>query len=129
MKPIAAAFALFALALPGTSLACSCIQNLDVPQAVDKSTRVFRGTVTAIERHDGMLERVVFQVSEHFKGSPATVVQVENHASGPMCGYPFQEGIEYVVYARGNDGGLQTSSCSRTTVTTERELEALRAGT
>ena len=129
MKPIAAAFALFALARPGTSLACSCIQNLDVPQAVDKSTRVFRGTVSTIERHDGMLERVVFQVSEHFKGAPATVVQVENHAYGPMCGYPFQEGLEYVVYARGNDGELQTSSCSRTTVTTERELEALRAGT
>ena len=129
MKPIAAAFALFALALPGTSLACSCIQNLDVPQAVDKSTRVFRGTVSTIERHDGMLERVVFQVSEHFKGAPATVVQVENQAYGPMCGYPFQEGIEYVVYARGEERQLQTSSCSRTVVAVDpgSELDALRA--
>lgn len=129
MKPIAAAFALFALALPGTTLACTCIQNLDVPRAVDKSTRVFRGTVTAIERHDGMLQRVTFQVSEHFKGAPATIVQVENHASGPMCGYPFQQGIEYVVYAHGEDRQLQTSSCSRTTVAVEpsSELDALRA--
>ena len=129
MKPIAAAFALFALALPGTSLACSCIQNLDVPQAVDKSTRVFRGTVSTIERHDGMLERVVFQVSEHFKGAPATVVQVENHAYGPMCGYPFQEGGRYIVYARGERGALTTTSCSRTTMVVQpgSDLEVLRA--
>ena len=127
MKPIAAILSLFVLALPGTALACTCIPNPDVPQAVDGSTRVFLGTVTAIERHDGLLERVTFRVSEHFKGAPAATLQVENHASGPMCGYPFQEGIAYVVYASGEGGQLQTSSCSRTTVATDRELEALRA--
>ena len=126
MKPIAAVLALFVLALPSHALACTCVPNPDVPQAVDKSTRVFLGTVTAIEGHDGLLERVTFQVSEHFKGAPASTLQVENYASGPMCGYPFQEGSAYVVYARGGDRQLQTSSCSRTTVATHRELEALR---
>lgn len=124
---IAVLLAATLFALPATAFACTCIPNLDVPEAVAKSTRVFRGTVTAIERHDGLLERVTFRVSEHFKGAPAATLRVENHASGPMCGYPFQEGIEYVVYAGGNDRQLQTSSCSRTAVATDSELQALRA--
>ena len=129
MKPLTALLALAAFALPVDVLACSCVQNPPVPEAVDKSTRVFLGTVTAIERHDGLLERVTFQVSEHFKGSPAANIKVENHAQGPMCGYPFQEGIAYVVYAHGEEGDLSTSSCSRTTQAMQgSDLEALRAG-
>lgn len=128
MKPVFALLTLAALAAPFDALACTCAPNPPVPDAVDKSTRVFLGTVTSIERHHGLLEHVTFQVSEHFKGSPVATVQVENHASGPMCGYPFHEGIQYIVYARGSDGELHTSSCTRTTVADVRgsELEDLR---
>ena len=128
MKPFLALLALSAV-LPFDAQACSCLGNPPVPEAVADSTRVFLGTVTAIERHDGLLEHVTFQVSEHFKGAATPTVVVENHANGPMCGYPFREGGSYVVYARGDDGTLHTSSCSRTTVVgrASGDLEVLRA--
>lgn len=129
MRMLANSLLTVLLATPGVALACTCALNPPVPEAVDDSSRVFLGTVTSIERHDGLLQRVTFQVSEHFKGSSVPTVQVENHAYGPMCGYPFQEGARYIVYAQGDEGELQTSSCSRTTVAnaTGSDLEDLRA--
>ena len=129
MKPIAALFAVLAFAISADALACTCAPNPPVPEAVERSTRVFLGTVTAIERHDGLLQHVTFQVTEHFKGSRVPSVVIENHASGPMCGYPFQEGGRYIVYARGERGALTTTSCSRTTMVVQpgSDLEVLRA--
>ena len=127
MKPALLLLALLGAVASPAALACTCAPPRPVDEAVAKSSRVFAGTVTSITSSDGYTQQVTFQVSEHFKGRAAGTLVVENHAFGPMCGYPFAENVEYIVYAEGNDGTLRTSSCTRTTVATDAELDALRA--
>lgn len=121
--------AILLLAVPVDALACTCAPNPPVAEAVADSSRVFLGTVTGIE-HDGMVQRVTFQVSEHFKGGRTDVLRVQTFAQTASCGYPFREGARYVVYADGDDDALATSTCSRTAVAGNPggDLEALRAG-
>ena len=129
MKPLFALLALSALAFPTHALACSCVQPPSVPEAVDEATRVFVGSVTEVENLDGFHQRVTFHVTEHFKGSPVDSVELVTAESGAMCGYPFQEGSTYVVYAHGEAGDLRTGSCSRTSLAMQgSDLEKLRAG-
>lgn len=119
---------LFAMLFPVDALACSCAEPKPVPEAVAGATRVFLGKVASVERHDGFGVRVTFLVSEHFKGSLVGTVQVDTPPDTAMCGYPFQEGLDYVVYAHGEEGGLQSGLCSRTTLAQPgSDLEALRA--
>ena len=129
MRPILALLVLLAAA-PFDALACSCAPPRPVAEAVEGHDRVFLGTVTSIESPDGFLQRVTFQVSEHFKGSQVPVLEVETNAHGPTCGYPFQEGVQYVVYAHGEEDALEATSCSRTSVAVQpgSDLEILRAG-
>ena len=119
--------AILALALPVQALACTCAPPRPVDQAVAKSTRVFAGIVTDIASTDGYTQQVTFKVTEHFKGRETDVLVVENHAFGATCGVPFAIDVTYIVYAEGDDGKLRTSSCTRTTVATDAELDALRA--
>ena len=129
MKPTLALLILLAVAVPVDALACSCAPPRTVSEAVEGHDRVFLGTVTSIESPDGFMQRVTFRVSEHFKGSRVPVLAVETHAHGPTCGYPFQEGVQYVVYAYGEEDALETTSCSRTSVAGQpgSDLEILRA--
>lgn len=129
MKPLLALLALSALALPVDVLACSCMRPQPVPEAVEDATRVFVGEVTAVKRVDALHQRVTFHVTEHFKGSRVETVQLITPSDGVMCGYPFNEGSIYVVYAHGEEGDLGSSSCSRTTLAMQgSDLEELRAG-
>jgi MYXO-CTERM domain-containing protein len=53
-----------------------------------------------------------FDVLARWKGPPAPVVFTQQ---GTACGYPFEEGRVYLVYASlGTDGVLWASSCGRT---------------
>ena len=125
------AFALFTLliAAPLDALACSCIPPQPIPESVDGATRVFLGKVVSLKRDDVFGLRVTFQVSEHFKGKPVDTLWVETAADGAMCGYPFQKGLAYVVYAHGEEGALRAHTCSRTTLAQPgSDLETLRAG-
>lgn len=130
MKPLIATFlAASFLALPGTALACSCAPRSDIPQAIEKAARVFLGTVTSIEDIPPFHQRVTFQVSEHYKGDAIDTLQVISAASAAACGYPFQQGIAYVVYARGEGERLTTGTCSRTMAAAPgSDLDVLRRG-
>lgn len=126
MKPFA--IALLALLVPVDALACSCIPPEPVPTAVESATRVFLGKVAQVEDR-GTFQRVVrFDATEHFKGSPVDTIELVTAAHGAMCGYPFQAGLAYVVYAHGDEGDLRVSSCSRTTLAgSGSDLDELRA--
>ena len=129
MKPLIVILALASLAFPADALACSCIPPQPVPDAVEDATRVFVGEVADIDRIDAFHRRVTFQVTEHFKGSPVETLELVTASDGVMCGYLFNEGSTYVVYAHGEEGDLGTGSCSRTTLAIEgSDLEVLRAG-
>jgi hypothetical protein len=99
--------------------ACTCLQSPPPAEALERAAAVFAGRVIAMER-DGR-ERdlhaeypVRFAVATAWKGVHEREVVVRTSVSTALCGYPFQVGEDYVVYADGEPGALRVSLCSRT---------------
>lgn len=126
-------------------LACSCITTGNAFEAARTQPVVFRGTVVASELlfidkdgsvfasaesprdRQGTLARVaVLRVLERFKGELAPFVVMATGSGGGDCGFTFETGKTYVVYATwtkesqltkfsGTPRALTTSICSFTT--------------
>jgi hypothetical protein len=85
---------------------------------------LFSGRVVSVEplgtpkgiRGSLLQNRVRFAVLEAFRGVAGAEVEIQTGAGGGDCGYRFREGMEYLVFAHGNDAGgkLTVTSCSRT---------------
>lgn len=132
------------LAWPTGALACSCeLQPKDMHEALksarEKADAIFHGRVAGIEPVYAApgskrlrLHRVTFKVTETFKGTVAPQQVVTTYRpDGIGCGYLFEEGAEYLVYARADaPAGLETSMCSRTQPADKARLEfnSLRSG-
>src|SRR4030095_9788685 len=77
-----------------------------------------------------------FAVNEGFRGGATAgqEIEIETGAGGGDCGYPFQVGTSYLVYAGHGEGQLlSTSICSTTrqaslVAAIVRQLRALRDG-
>jgi Carboxypeptidase regulatory-like domain len=118
------------LAVPVTTWACSCAPPGPACEAAWKASAVFVGTVTDLTREhktpdasgniqiNGFLgTRAVFEVSEAFIGMEGRgkEVEIRTGMGGGDCGYSFQLGETYLVYAyKTNDGLLTTGICSNT---------------
>ncbi len=95
-------------ALPQPCAACSCTPPPSPAQALVRADAVFRGRVVAVEREWSNLlpargryqyQRVTFEVDTNWKGPVARRVVVFTGTGQGDCGYGFQQGVEYVVYA------------------------------
>lgn len=106
---------------------CSCAQ-VSVDEAINGSSYIFSGVVTAIEeRSDGYVD-VNMAVSTVWKGPDHRGVEVTTHSSSATCGFPFQEGESYLVYTDSEHKSV--SLCSRTAElgNAEADLAALGEG-
>jgi hypothetical protein len=103
------------LASAGTVEACSCYRaDLSVPCELYGRVRVaFIGR--AVDVPPGAGGTVRFQVRRALKGVGGGEVSVLNDDSGVGCGYPFESGQEYLVFAgRNKDGAIEIPGCSTT---------------
>src|SRR2546423_7511971 len=82
---------------------------------------VFVGKVVSIEtvgpeerRGPGTTRRVVLEVLEPLRGVATASAAVFTGQGGGDCGYGFEIGESYLVYARATNSELQVSICSRT---------------
>jgi hypothetical protein len=120
----------YILLFPVPSGACSCVEPPSVQDELDRSSAVFRGEVMEIKDAD-YTKKVLFQVKEIWKGIEQSQVILLTAESGSSCGFNFNVGQEYVVYATG-EGSLSTSICDRTvsvqSLKVEEDLEALGQG-
>ena len=119
---LAAGLALFALASlsgGGTAHACSCALPPGSPaEELAKADAVFAGVATSVKAHRKLFilpssadpVTVEFEVSHVWKGPQQETLTVSTVRSESSCGYEFQEGEWYIVYARNGETGL----CSRT---------------
>lgn len=116
--------------------ACSCVQ-LDSPlTSLNESTAVFAGQVTDIDISDGITfssadpMKATFNVAQSWKGLVEKNTTVSTARSSASCGFDFETGREYLVYAYGNDNDLQVSLCSRTNLLARAgdDLSALGQG-
>ncbi|MBI3859650.1 MAG: hypothetical protein HY296_05350 [Thaumarchaeota archaeon] len=104
---------------PRRAYACSCA-SISQEQAFQGANAVFDGTVTDIKPSSIKVfgasdsESVSFDVITSTKGSVGGEVDVLTPSNGGACGYTFQVGHQYTVYARLLNGQLETDLCDYT---------------
>jgi hypothetical protein len=106
--------ALVASVLVGTSTAaCACSCVTFVPEeAVGRADAAFTGTVVNVHTGDarprGPIPPTVytFRADHVYKGSPAAEYVVAANVHSSSCGYTFEMGTRYLVFATTGDSGL-----------------------
>ena len=113
--------------------ACSCVPLPPPIEHFKKATAVFSGKVIEIKKAklnigNGMFlqKRVKFDVAKSWKGVEKKTVLLFTGRGGGDCGYGFEKGESYLVYAFGKDS-LSTSICTRTRTlaNAQEDLKAL----
>jgi hypothetical protein len=102
---------------------CSCMAVQDLAEALWGADAVFVGTVQAVtERPRGeagelpLSESIVhFRVVGKWKGEIGKTVRLSTGVSDADCGFPFERGQSYLVFASGEIENLSTGVCTRTT--------------
>lgn len=118
MKKLTILTALFVFLLVGASdvSACSCLMDniqstgKKVKKAFSQSSAVFYGEVLSVTRQENSV-RVTFKVDKSWKGLTTGEAIVSTGENSAMCGFNFEVGKTYIVYA---NGSLQTNICTRT---------------
>jgi len=77
--------------------------------------------------------KVALTVSERFRGAAGDSLVVRTEVGTAACGYPFEVGHEYLVFANGNQENVTVTTCSATqpskmAVARIEQLRALRDG-
>ncbi len=122
-------FSLVAL-LPDYAYACSCAEFMGSPQELAKreleeSRAVFSGEAQDTTKYTEGPQTVTFRTIEVWKGPHRDTLEVH---TGGMCGYLFEEGREYLVYADYyEDQGLTVDVCGHNKPLSEasEEVQAL----
>ena len=110
---------------PECARACSCAmppgsQIERAERALSNSDAVFSGEVVRIDRPSGPIrssgdpETDTFRVLESWKGPKSGTLEVKTPVADMSCGYPFEEGRAYLVYASEKRQGLEVYLCGET---------------
>ena len=106
------------LTFASDSLACLCDALPNPPcRAYWETPAIFSGVVTSITpiNTDGVGERKVsIKVERAYKGIDKNQVEVFTGDGRMDCGFPFEVGERYLVYANNYNDVLSTSYCMRT---------------
>jgi hypothetical protein len=115
----------FVSLMPVAAQACSCLFSSAPCQTYWNTPAVFTGMVMEVEDiripvggdMDVFMrkKRIHFSVKESFRGNVSGIVEIATGSGGGDCGYNFEQGKSYIVYAGKNDAGeLTTGICTRT---------------
>jgi len=96
------------------AFACSCGQ-IPIDERFEHSQAVFSGRVIETETIQSDM-KAIFQVDRAWKGVSEDTVTVRTSTQGAACGYFFNEGKSYLVYAFGDEHSLSTGSCGNVAV-------------
>lgn len=99
--------------LSDMAIACSCAPPPPPAQARDAADSVFSGTVLSVTPGKNGLD-VEIQVDRSWKKARCGTVVVQTPSDSAMCGYGFEVGKSYLIYADMQKGKLSTNLCSRT---------------
>lgn len=106
-------------------LACSCelpIPKLSIKKQVNKARKnayaVFSGRVLEITKQpQDFYVSVRLLIKESWKGNLPREITVTTGLGNGDCGYPFEVGESYLIYANGsNKNKLSTNICQRTKI-------------
>lgn len=103
------------------SLACSCLPLEDVPiekqvrDAYAQSTSVFVGEVVDVTTNSETFSVAVkFKVEKSWNQKAAKNTTVFTASQDGLCGFKFEIGKKYLVYAKKSNDVLKTDLCTRT---------------
>ena len=126
---------------PGQVHACSCVVPGSPSEEIDKFDAVFAGRVVSIDHSfdpnrppsHGDHTTIGFRVSAVWKGAVTEDMDVTTPPTGGSCGFAFEEGQEYIVYAYDSayaDEGYSVNICSRTALLAhaQEDLDAFGDG-
>jgi hypothetical protein len=122
---------IFVAIAPRYAAACSCVVPPPPLEALEQADAVFTGQVTQATRGlGGAGVRVRIRLSRSFKGIAHSTETVHTSSSGALCGFRFEKGEKYIIYAYQIDGKLHTNICTRTRALADAalDLEALGDG-
>lgn len=120
---------------------CECSESIPTDERLNEASAVFLGRVTRMHFEDWPFDidsadvppdeplTVEFSVHTVWKGEvPQTMRLTTARSAG--CGYPFDNHVDYVVYADGEQGALEVRACSGTKLRAEarEDLDALGEG-
>ncbi len=126
-------FIVGSLLVINTSHVSACLCGFPGDQAsplesLERSDAVFVGRVLDIDKKFlGFEYNVRFEVEKYWKGISEKNVTIETDSGGGACGYRFEKGEEYLVYAYGDDT-LSTNRCSRTRLLANAQKDLLSLG-
>ncbi len=95
------------------AFACTCESGFAFA-AYSRTDEIFTGRILTVRRDPASeFQRLIVrvQVFDNFKGSASGEVEV---ISGAICGFPFEQGREYLIYATYEADGLASHLCNRT---------------
>jgi hypothetical protein len=103
----------------GPLYACSCKEPPPPKEALKNSSAVFSGKVTAVAAAGEYEKAVTIEITASWKGvETAKEVVVYTPNNDGECGYRFEKGKSYLIYAtllrRGEEKALSTHICTRT---------------
>lgn len=103
--------------------ACSCLPMEDksidekVRAEYSNSTGVFSGEVLQVIKEIGANQiKVKFRVKEAWKGKFSRQTIIKTVQDSAACGYKFEVGKKYLVFAAGEENNLRTDICTRTSL-------------
>ena len=121
-----------------TAYACSCYIPSTAEEALASSGVVFAGTAKQVKPQrlqEGIVGPIeyrdvnLFEVESAWKGVDQSQIIVYDAGHDVSCGFVFEPGKSYLVYAYENDDGdLYTSYCNRTAELSAAEADLLRLG-
>lgn len=92
-----------------------------VTEAFNDSTAIFSGEVLSVTPKSESELDIKIKVGKVWKGKFAEEITITTAANSAMCGYTFEAGKKYLVYANGADDSLMTTSCSRTKLSSYKQ--------
>lgn len=109
--------------------ACSCIEPPGIEEELERSDAVFSGKAIEVDEKPSLFSAstrsIVFQVAQVWKGPAQSQIKVKTGQGGGDCGFEFNVGQEYLVYAVKSDmygaNGLTTIICDRTAVLSQAQ--------
>ena len=127
-------FSVFLLArspLPSFADSCSCPKKQELEEAYAQSSAVFIGRVELQEdtvlRPEYQQVRIVvlrkFKWPEELTSQSLVLYTAKEEAK---CGYKFQNGFDYLIFATGTPAFLRVDECSRTEVLEKAQGDQLK---
>ncbi|MBP1994394.1 hypothetical protein [Paenibacillus eucommiae] len=110
---------------PAPAYACSCAMPQTVEAQFNHSEAVFAGRVIEVKEDRSLGGRIsksaLFELSQIWKGGSESQLIIQTGSGGGDCGYNFEEGKDYLVYAHpstmySDKEALVTIICDRTNV-------------